>query len=437
MSESETTGLSNQRGSSGVRSPAFSGVEGFRLPTLGPINDDTVVTDPVNGYAYRNNPTFADNADRIQVMICYRSLWLYGRVAVAANGSAAITGSAVADVYDNFWTEVYGLLHQMAQKRDGYKATTDSLTDAQNLMWRDQLIMNIKVNVRILWTLYHATLVNSGLRSMITGFAGLRARIQRALEASNTLIYPQGLDAIIDYWSEVYSPYLGGPVIVNYMDPQYVVRNGGGSLQASVGTFTNWVALPDWTSAADVAALVNDIEVALGILTRYDCNVAADATDLKLIDSIYAMMGFPTPQTGVRGVTVNPGKFYEQFKRYGFLYEDNKGGGVDTWVYWPDCNGSVEQLLNIPIGGYPFDELDMIGAKGIYAWDADDDATPGYTAAANDLSGYGMCAPSSFLNADEGLANVMAVDFYTEEDGWAEQAKELDYTAAAGLQAHL
>jgi hypothetical protein len=308
------------------------------------------------------------------------------------------------------------------------------LTDAENVLWRDTLIVGIKINIRVLWTLYHATLVNEAMRSLLPNLSGLRSRIQRSLELSNTLIYPQELDQIIDYWSEVYSPYPGGPVIINYVDVQRIVRNGGGELQASVGTPTSWVAQVDLDGTGEFAKLLNDIEVALGVLTRYDCNDANDATDLRLIQSLYSMMGFPTPQTGVKGLTVNPVKYFEQFKRYGFLYVDDKGAGTDTWVYWPDIRGDQDSLVDIRIGDHPFDVLDMIGAKGVYAFDADDDDNPGYTAKAADLTAYGMAHGSNWLTASLGSAQVPTIQAFTKEDAWVEIATHQDITSAAGLQ---
>jgi hypothetical protein len=414
--------------------------KGLTLPTLGPVYDQTVITDPVNGYVYRNNPTFAENFDKIEVMVNYRILDLTGFIAVAANPSVIISLSAIEDVYNTFWSQIYTLLHEMAQKRDGYKASDDSLTTALNVVYRDSTILSVKINIRVLWALYHGTMVNEGLKSMIPAFAGKRSRLQRILELSNTLIYPQEFDALIDYWSTVFSPYPGGPITVNLFDVAQYARNDGAGLLDPATGMHEWTAPPDWTSSADIGYLLDDLEKILGLLTRYTSDTDNINTDLRLIHSLYSMMGFPTPQTGVKGITIDPAKFQEQYRRYGYYFADTKGAGTDTHVFWPDCRGDLDNLLNIYLEGHPFDILDMIGAKGIYAWDADDDDTPGYSALANDLSGYGLVGRSQWESANLGGLGLPYFSWYTREDGWVTNKSgsvgsyALDLTAAAGLQ---
>jgi hypothetical protein len=408
------------------------------LPTLGPVDKSFTITDPINGYVYRDNPTFTPNLDQVQVIVRYPVLDLRGNISVNANGSDVISTSAVEDLNDNFWAQIYLLLHEMAQKRDGYKSTESSLTTPLNVVYRDSLILAIKINIRVLWAMYHALFVNMGMRSMQQAFGGTRSRMQRILEASNTLIYPQEFDPIIDYWSEIYSPYPGGPIVVNLFNLNQWVGYNAGTLRGSSNP-TNWVAVPDWDAStnATVASLCHDLENALNVLLRYQTNDSDTADDLRYIQSLYSMMGFPTPQTGVKGLGVNPAKFQEQFQRYGYLFYDTKGAGTDTYVYWPDAMGSVDTLLDVEMGGFPFDTLDMIGAKGIYAWDADDDATECYTPVANDLLAYGMVGLTQWVAS--GLGNVQSpiIDIYTEEDGWQSLSINVDYTAAAGLQEHL
>lgn len=427
--ESVTTGGYSRSGASQSGTNVSStGLSNMKLETLGPVVNDLKVTDPLLGYTYRNNETFTENFDKLEVVQVHKYLSLGGMYGHKNNPSANVSYSAIDNVSASFWEDVYTLLHEMAQKRDGYKATTETLTDPTNVMFRDELVITLKINVRVLWTLYHAALANEGLRSMV-GFAGRRSRIQRALEASNTIIYPAAFDKIIDYWSEVYSPYLGGPVIYNLFFPANI--QAGASLDPGTSVATVFAAVPDLTTTASVDALLNDIECGIAVVTRYDLDVAADATDLRLINSIYAMMGIPTPQTGVKGLTVNPQKFVEQFKEGGWIFEDSGGSRS---CYWPDIRGSADSLIHVY--RKEMDELDAIGAKGWYAADADDDDTPGFTGTAADLTLYGMVFPSTYLSASW-FNFLPIVRYYTREDGWSDTVGAMDVTAAAGCQAYI
>lgn len=435
MPETATTGLAGQRGSAGPG--AAIGSQSFTLPTLGPSQSPALVKDPVLEYQYRDNETFTEKFDQIEVMTRYRRFDCRGYSEVFGNGSALLANSAIYDIDANFWPNVYPFLHEMAQKRDGYKATSETLNNTWTDRVRIAFILSVKCNARILWSAYHAALVNEGMKSMIPGFQGRRSRLLRILEMTNTIIYPSAWDKVIDYWSKLYTPYQNGPVIINYFSLDPYISAGAG-LQPASGTSTVWAALPDWTSSTDVGNLMADLELALGVLTRFNINDANTKSDFRNVNSIYAMMGMPTPQTGVSGLVVDPARFQAEFRRYGYLYNDTKGAGVDHHIYWPDIRGNQDALINIDTEGLPFDELDSIGAKGLYAFDADDDDTPGYTPESNDLTEFGIVHGDGWLTA--GMAsNVKAIptQIYTREDGWAELLRELDYTSASGVQAHL
>lgn len=425
MSESQATGT-------GIGQPRVAG--SFQLPTLGPSAPLPTVSNPVLGYVYRDNETYPENLDRIEFIQRHYSLSLIGYHAVYGNGSALIANSAVSDINANFWPNVYVFLHEMAQKRDGYRATDATLNTAANVLYRDSLLIAMKINIRVLAQLYSGALINEATKSTISAFRSERSRIIRDLEASNRLIYPAAWDKFIDYWSHVYSMRPGGPLVVNLFSMD-VWLSAGGIFQPT-NPSTVWVALPDLTSQTDVRALLTDIEVAIGVLERYDIGVANTLSDMRNINSIYAMMGFPTPQTSLPTISVDKDKFHGQFQRFGVLFNDTKGAGADTHLFWPDIRGSYESLVPVDFGPFSPDELDFIGAKGIYAFDADDDDTPGYTAEANDLTAYGVVAGTDWLTATA-YPDIPATKIYTREDGWITLPRELDYTAAAGTQAHI
>jgi hypothetical protein len=421
----------------GAGLPAAPTASGFQLQTLGPAPGASPMTHPTLGYAYRDNETFTENFDKIEVIVDHLVFGLAGYHTILNNGSTTLVGSAYEDVANNFWPNVYTFLWEMAQKRDGYKATDYALNTAANLRYRDNLLIMMKINIRVLAQLFCGGLVNEGMKSTLSGFRTYRSRIIRDLEASNRLIYPQAWDDIINYWSQVYALYPGGPIVAHLFYFGTYLK-AGGQLAPATGTMTAWAALPDLTSSTDVGYLLSDIELAQSVLERYNLNVANTASDLRNVNSIYAMMGFPTPQTPLPIIKVDPDKFHAQYMRYGILFSDTKGVGADTHLYWPDARGSNETLINIDFSTFTPDILDYIGAKGRTGvfYDADDDDTPGYTAEANDLTSYGLVTGSDFLDATQ-YPTVPPTKIYTREDGWATLARELDYTAAAGVQAHI
>jgi len=408
----------------------------FQLPTLGPIKNKPLITNPLLGYAYRDNETFPENFDKIEMLVDVLRFDLNGGQNIIGNGSTVPAASAIYDVINVFWPNVYTYLHEMAQKRDGYKATVDTLTSSLKVKERDALIIAMKINIRVLAQLYTITLVNEGTKSTLPGFRKQRSRILNDLEASNRLIYPSAWDVFIDYWSQVYSMYPGGPVIAHlFVMPDI---KAGGTWAPATGAATVWAALPDLTSEANVEALLNDVEIAQSVLENYNVSDANNRTDLRLVNSIYNMMGFPTPQTALPKFMSDSERFYSQFMEYGFLFSDTKGAGADTHLFWPDIRSSLDTLINIDFRGYTPTLLDFMGAKGRmgYAYDADDDDTPGYTAEANDLTAYGTVCGNDGLSASF-YDTVPPTKIYTREDGWITLARELDYTSAAGVQAHV
>lgn len=430
--ESEATGPK------GARSlPTAPEASGFKLPTLGPTAPQPTVSNTLLGYTYRDNETFSENLDRVQVIQRHYKFSLYGYNEMYANGSALPSNAAVVDITTRFWPYVYTFLHEMAQKRDGYKATTESLHDGLHVMFRDELLISMKINIRVLAQLFTASLVNEGLKSTLTGMRTYRSRILRDLEASNRLVYPAEWDKFITFWSHVYSASARGPFVVNLFLMNHYLK-AGAIFAPTTGAVTAWAALPDLTSSTDVGKLLDDIELAQSVLERYNVSDANHANDLRLINSIYAMMGFPTPQTPIPAVGVDGDKFHAQFMRYGMHFLDTKGVGADVSLFWPDMRGNVDNLINVDFGPFNPDELDWIGAKGShgYAFEADDDDTPGYTTKANDLTSLGLVIGTDYLDASCS-STVAATKIWTQEDGWATLVRELDYTAAAGCQAHI
>jgi hypothetical protein len=254
-------------------------------------------------------------------------------------------------------------------------------------------------------------------------------------------MYPKGYDAIIDYWSKVVTPYLGGPVIYALFDLQD--WNYTGIWAPASGSFTAWAGnnRPDLTLAADVDALLDDIELALSMqLNRNLSDAGGGLTDFKKWDSLLSMTGMEMPQTGRSDITIDPIMWNERLLGGAFHYLDSKGAGADTFVGWPDMRGDPQTLININAINNSFpgadDTLYWIGAKGTYAYEFDDDDTPGYTAEANDITALGLVHDTGFGSQFSG-GNLHAERLYTLEDGWYEPVDRLDYTAASGLQAHL
>lgn len=414
---------------------AGSTTGGFKLATLGPPAGESPVTNDVLGYAYRDNETFRDNFDKVEMIVRGCLFTLDGYVDVSGAPTDLANG-AVTDIRANFWPNVYTFLHEMAQKRDGYRATDAALNTALNIAYRDSLIIAAKINIRVAAQLFCLALVNEAGKSTLSGFRTHRSRILRDLEASNRLVYPAEWDTFIDYWSHVYAAWERGPLVVNLFNLAAWIKAGGALAPAS-GAVTDWEGLPDLTSSTAVGNFLSDIELAFDVVERYNINVANTKTDIRNINSIYAMMGFPTPQTKLPSLSVDPAKFYAQFYRYGFLFHDTKGAGVNTWVYWPDARGSLDELINVRTGGQPLTTLDWIGAAGgPYAFDAQDDDTPGYTAQANKLRAYGMVVGIDWIHDSLALGRI-PTSIYTREDGWVSLPREYDFTAAQGNQQFL
>jgi len=337
---------------------------------------------------------------------------------------------------DRFLTYLYQFLHEKAQRRDGYRSTdAPPLTNQGEPYYEINYTIALKVNIRVLSALQSAVFTNEATRSMMTAFSGLEERIRRDLDASNQLMYPAAFDSLIEYWSTVYTPYLGGPVVYNLFDFQSVAA----SAAPQAGSFTAWAEnnRPDLTSAADVASLLGDIELALSMqLNRNFAVAGGHQADIDKWHSLLSMTGMGMPQTPVKGLVVDAQKFTEQHQLGAFFYSDSKGVGADTFLGWPDIRGDEKTLININTCGLTLGPEDIFwfGGKGLYAFEFDDDDTPGYTAEANDITAFGLVA-------EVGLGTSYRIGhaerLYTPEDGWYEPVIELDFTAAAGLQAYL
>jgi hypothetical protein len=403
---------------------------------IGPVDSPTVSGN--EGYTYRNNVLYPSNLDRVEVIQSHRQINLNG--IHYDNSAVKIAGSQLEAVEDRFWPDGYVMLHEMAQYRDGYKSTTGTLTVPNIMKYRDAAILTVKINARVLWALFHCTLYNEGMKTMIPGFQTLRRRMLNLLLWTNQLIYPQEWDSFIQYWSTVFTPYPGGPVCYNLFAPKALQIDDAAT--ANFGhnskTFTAWANAnrPDLTLVADVTAFIADQELILEVIDRYDNSVAANVTDLKLLTSLYKMMSYPTPQTPVSGLQVNPTMFIEQFKQGAISFRDNKGAGADTFVCSDDISGDVEGLIDLPDVGAPYSPEYLTGFRNTYAFDLQDSATKGYCAETEKIAALGVVRHSE-LGGKENVQYSHIERLYTQEDGWYEPVTELDFTAAAGLQAWL
>jgi hypothetical protein len=250
------------------------------------------------------------------------------------------------------------------------------------------------------------------------------------------LVYPAAWDTLIEYWSQVYVPYPGGPVVANIFDFQHIAAVA--AIAPTGSTFHAWGStMPDFTSYTSLGYMIDDINLACAMIDRYAyLNVAASITDLKLLTSMYKMMSFPTPQTGVSGIKVDPQRWTEQFKGGAFSFIDDKGGGTDTFVTSRDVKGDVEGLLDIPDYGYPHGELEALGFLTPYGHDLQDSATPGYGATSEKILSLGLVSATALASA--GAYDVAQINsFWTREDGWIAQPVIVDITSASGMQALL
>jgi hypothetical protein len=393
---------------------------------IGPVEMPTISSP--DGFTYRNNVLYPSNQDRVEVIQSQKQLSLLG--IHLDNAAVNLAGSQLEGIEDHFWPDVYLMLHEMAQYRDGYKSQDAALDTAARARYRDEMILTIKINIRVLWSLYHCVLYNEGTKTMVPGFAGKRRRMQELLEWSNKLVYPQEWDEVIAYWSTVFVPYPGGPVCYNLFSPKAITND-------TSGTFTAFTAInrPDLTLTADVTGLLDDILLGLTEIDRYSGATAAWVNDYKLLTSIYKMMGFPTPQTPVAGLTVSPQHFVDQFMNESFYYTDNKGAGTDTFVCSDDIGGDIEALIDVQADG-PVSPLWWKGLLGIYAFDLQDSATSGYAAITEKIAAMGLVRDSEWA-VPGNIEKCRCQRLYTPEDGWYEPVTELDFTAAAGLQAFI
>ena len=399
-----------------------------RVSTQGPIAMPSTVPGPL-GFQFRNSDAYADNADRVQVLFRWKRFCVAGHIVDNNNGSTLPADSALQWTATYFTPNIYNWVHEMAQRRDGYRATVATVGNALTPQNYVNLLVPFKINIRVLHAMLSALLVNEGTRSMLPGFVDTQERILRLLELSNTLMYPSGLDAIIDYWSQIYMPYAGGPIVINYFDFQNLLAT-----VTTSGTIHNWAAtLPDLTDPLDIGYMLNDLDLVANMLLNYDLTAGTDAADVRLLVSLMSMMGFPTPATPSPLLKIDPVRFIEQLQIDAFCFEDTKGAGANTFLGWPDMAGSPQTMINLNFMGLTMspDDIYWIGGKGLYAFEFDDDATPGYTAATNDISALGMVAPcrpdaNGYIRQDTGI--------FTREDGWAAGPTAVDFTLAAGVQ---
>lgn len=401
-------------------------------PTFGPAAVSPHVAGPL-GYGFRNIESFQDNADRIQFMFVAKKFDIRSIHNNAENGSVVPEYSTLQWMTDHFWADIYPNMWNKAQRRDGYRSLVATLNTPLMPVYYTNLAVAISINVRVLQTIKNSLLVNQALRTCLAAFEGLEGIIDTCVEESSRLIYPAALTPLVEYWSTVYSSYPGGPIVANYFDYQ----DTEDYWPAAVGTFTAWAsALPNLNVAADVEAMIADNLLALSILLDYNVTAGNNLDDQTNYLSLADMLGIGAQNPSTPALTTDVQKWIEQWQVGAFTFLDSKGLGTDTFIGSPDIRGSEESLINInPMGlSFPEGDLFWVGGKGLYAFEFDDDDTPCYTAAANDITGFGMVAPS-YLNGDEVIAVI--VDIYNREDGWVILPATLDFTDAAGLQSYL
>jgi len=347
-------------------------------------------------------------------------------------GGASLTSdSPWIWLYNYFFTQLYTLLYEKAEKAVGYKAQAETITLNRFVTCRDSLILMGKINVRVLAAIEAAVMTGEGPKTMIAAFSGKHSKIMRVLERSNEMVYPAGLDVIVDYWSQIFSPYPGGPLCYTLFDFQ-PISDGYGIVPTTA--LTNWTAaeVPNLNVSADIDALIADIEAVFAMVLNYAIVDAADVTDMRRVNSLYDMMKIKSPQTGLSGLKPMPDRWNEQFKRGLFHFRDNKGAGVDNLLAWPDMQGSNDTLISVRVDGYPYDDLDWIGAKYPLAIEFSDSATPGYAPESEHATVLGIVLDVVPLGGTPIFAPFWQV--YTPEDGWTVLDTTLDFTAVSDVQ---
>jgi len=416
----------------GKQAAAAPEVRSKALAATGPASVSPGFPGPL-GYVFRDIPNFSDNQDRILVIQRHKHLAL-GGVHTMGGTPSQVANSAVKWMTDFFFQYLYQFLHEKAQRRDGYRSTdAPPLTNVYMPFWQTELAMVVKINAMVMATLESLVFTNEGTRTMLTAFSGVKDRINRILDASNQLMIPDGYMPIVDYWATVYTPFVGGPVVYNLFD----LKTPGDTLSIGTGSYSTWSdgTRPDLTTAADVAKILSDLELALSQLLNR--NVAAAGSKLADFDkwmSLLSMTGMGMPQATPKNLVVDLVKWKEQFELDAFHFFDNKGAGTDTFVCWPDIRGDYQTLLQVEVPeGVTLDDLFWIGGKGLYAFDLQSDDTPGYSALANNNAGFGLVADTAFTTA----TGRHIEKYYTKEDGWISSAISEDATSASGCQAYM
>lgn len=401
----------------------------FRLPQIGPVELPTLMSP--DGYTYRNNVVYPTNRDRVEMIQSFRAVNLSGTWRCTSSVQVASSAYHHIDTYLDPY--IYTMLHEMAQMRDGYRSQDVALTDPLNVNYRDNLIVSLKINLRVLWALYHCMMYNEATKALIPGLSNKRRQLAELLEWSNKLIYPSALDALIDYWSAVFVPYPGGPVCYSIFDLFFPWSS---VIAPAVGAFTATYTLgapPNLATSAGAQKVIDDCRLALTMVDQYNLAVATDATDFRLITSLYKMMGFPSPQTGVKGLSVSLKHWVDQFMANAFYFVDTKGAGTDTFVCDPDIMGSMDILIELIDLQVPPDDLDWIGGKGAYAFDLQDSSTEGYCAMTEKVLSLGCVLDMS----GSAIFPRHVWKIFTQEDGFSYPSSSADMTEVGDVQGFL
>jgi hypothetical protein len=406
--------------------------------TFGPRSERVQIGGP-NGEVFQNVPSFRFSGDKIQAIVQFWRFSLSGRFEVMANGSTLPANNAVDWVNTHFWPKYYAMKWYASQRRDGYRANKvpSDITDPLVPRYAIEGAVAAYLNSMALAQVSQNLLVNTAMRSCINAFDDINPdAISRCVERTSKLYIPAWMQSFLDYWAPIYQPYPGGPLVINLWDMQQTE-----DLLVPTNAFNAWGAdLPDLHVAADVQLLIDDINNMCNCVTEpYALNDGDDISDLRNMHSLMDMMGDPTARGSIPEIKPDPRRFAEQFKLTGFIINDTKGVGNDTWKFWPDFGGSEDTMISMPILPEcpitPGDDLFWMGAKGIYAYEADDTDTENYADSAEDLTALGMVCR---VNGNDSMHNVsLLTNIYTEEDEWTDLLANLDLTAAAGLQALL
>jgi hypothetical protein len=399
----------------------------FALPDLGPSVLNNGMTNPVLGYAYKED-NFTKNHDRVQMMVRYYKFNLNGARYHDPDSDIALpTGNYFDYVREQIWPKEYlfNWWIQMAQKRDDYNPQANSLYDTTWNTIRDylELLITAKTDAHVLWTLLHCTGRNQATQSYASTLTPFRRRIQNCLKNLNTLTYPAAFERPINYWQKVFMPYDGGPLIANlFMFDELNTDHSSG-----YNSWNNGNA-PLLNDSTDMNNLVTNIERAVEELRGVNLATANRLTDYFVMQYHMNMVGITEPQTRAMPADVDLKKWEDQFIACVMSIRDETPSRTLLSNHVSKTDVDTQRLMVKQLG---MDMDDWQGLTAPYAF-ISEQGDIYRNEASQWLVTAGIATPG--YHADV-LTPCSQGIMYTLEDKWSELEDNFDISEAAADQA--